>query len=580
MPTLTSTESETQRQQHLEQLSAVVKNYSEQNRNFFIAYLSLLIYVQAIIFSTTDLKLLIPGEGLKLPFFDLNVPLVGFYAVIPIFVIALHFNFLQNLESHHYKLMCWKRAHCDGVVPRSSIYPFLFDYAILEGKSQLLYWTRWANNLLCYNFGPITLGLLLIRFSDYQDFSITTWHYLAFVFDSYLVWKLRLAMTDNEQPNPPTDTSPWWLRCWRFCTQGFHHKLRGMFGILMLLETMFTLLVIGIDSDNFFKYVHLPYNIPEWLLPRIAINAEDNVWDGNPNSKELGDEDVNEESFSKGYFNPPTMSLRFIRLPTQNLPQANFGRKAIHTDTERIDAQLQGAHFLGAKLTGANLRGANLEGADLRATDLQGAKLEGAHLQGADLMGADLKGAELDHAQLQGSNLQDADLSEADLEGAQLQGVILLRTGIDEKFIFGTLDTQKTAVFGLDGRQGQLFRQSIKKQPSTLEQGLYYAPKEIAQTVLPIVCDNKEDKAYTAKDNSFIFPVKKTYRYRLAATKAFRQSYVKQSIYYKIEQNTDYHDLLKDIDLKLCTLQECADLIKDFKEIDCITIIKSALYNN
>ena len=78
--------------ENLEKLDKIVDNSSKKNRNFFIAYMGLLIYVQAIIFSTTDLQLLTSSEGLKLPIIDLNVPLVGFYVVIPIFVIALHFN--------------------------------------------------------------------------------------------------------------------------------------------------------------------------------------------------------------------------------------------------------------------------------------------------------------------------------------------------------------------------------------------------------------------------------------------------------------------------------------------------------
>ncbi len=182
----------------LARLDKIVENSSEKNRNFFIAYLGLLIYVQAIVFSTTDLQLLASVEGLKMPIIDLTVPLVGFYVVVPIFVIALHFNFLQNLESHHYKLMRWRDAHPGATVPRSHILPFLFDYAMLEQDSQLLRWVRWANSLLCFNLAPITLGLLLWRYTDRQDWTVTVWHYLAFVFDCYLVWKLRLAMRDNE----------------------------------------------------------------------------------------------------------------------------------------------------------------------------------------------------------------------------------------------------------------------------------------------------------------------------------------------------------------------------------------------
>lgn len=75
---------EREQAERLAKLDKIVENSSEKNRNFFIAYLGLLIYVQAIIFSTTDLQLLVFSEGLKLPIIDLTVPLVGFYVVIPI----------------------------------------------------------------------------------------------------------------------------------------------------------------------------------------------------------------------------------------------------------------------------------------------------------------------------------------------------------------------------------------------------------------------------------------------------------------------------------------------------------------
>jgi hypothetical protein len=129
-----SLQQKTERKQaeEMARLDKIVENSSEKNRNFFIAYLGLLIYVQAIIFSTTDLQLLVSTDGLKLPLVDLTVPLVGFYVVVPIFVIALHFNFLQNLESHHYKLMCWQAAHIGGHVPRKHIYPFLLAMSPLN----------------------------------------------------------------------------------------------------------------------------------------------------------------------------------------------------------------------------------------------------------------------------------------------------------------------------------------------------------------------------------------------------------------------------------------------------------------
>ncbi len=191
---------EEDKEKKLKRLDKIVEDSSEKNRNFFAANLGLLIYVQAIVFSTTDLQLLYSVDGLKLPIIDLTVPLVGFYVVIPFFIIALHFNFLQNLESHHNKLMRWQETHPDGKVPRTSIRPFLFDYAVLEKEGQMLRLVKMANNLLCYNFAPITLGLLLIRYSDSQDWPVTLFvHFPAFVFDAWLAWKLRLALNRLSQ---------------------------------------------------------------------------------------------------------------------------------------------------------------------------------------------------------------------------------------------------------------------------------------------------------------------------------------------------------------------------------------------
>ena len=302
----------------LERLDKAVEGSSEKNRNFFIAYLGLLIYVQSIVFSTTDLQLLVfTTEGLKLPLIDLPVPLVWFYGVVPIFIIALHFNFLQNLESHHYKLMRWQDAH-GGEVPRRWLHPFLFDYAILERSGQFYRWVQAANSLLCYNFAPITLGLLLIRYSDRQDPSVTVWHFLAFVFDVYLVWKLRFALLENAKTEQsPIATKNWLFLLVCFCIGILRHGLMWAFVMLLLVETSLTGLIAWTDNKWFVeneiplvepirfvqqlpdmikndepdfpilgfvavKYLTRPFS---WLIPRIEIEPTQTVW--NPNTKEL-----------------------------------------------------------------------------------------------------------------------------------------------------------------------------------------------------------------------------------------------------------------------------------------------------
>ena len=89
-------------------------------------------------------------------------------------------------------------------------------------------------------------------------------------------------------------------------------------------------------------------------------------------------------------------------------------------------AQLQGARLERAQLQGASLKGAHLQGAMLDGAALQGATLQGAHLQGASLWaGGDLRGALITYAEMQGAYLVGTDLRGASLDYAQMQGANL-----------------------------------------------------------------------------------------------------------------------------------------------------------
>jgi uncharacterized protein YjbI with pentapeptide repeats len=458
------------RTETLAELDKIVENSSDKNRNFFIAYLGLLLYVQAIVFSTTDLQLLVSTDGLKLPIVDLTVPLVGFYVVVPILVIALHFNFLQNLESHHYKLMRWKDAHPGGTVPRSRIQPFLFDYALLESGSVLERWVRWANTLLVLNLAPITLGLLLLRYSDRQDGLVTLWHYFAFVFDSYLVWKLRLAFDRNKSPA----AAPLRRHYWKEIPK---HGLRGLFGLYLMFETALTLGTAWLPSEAFtdtilpfaratealegdaaqglsdfaeqrkvnlpawFKqflksfenYSHEDTRLGSWVLPRIAITPNETVWTPDIKTLETEAKLAGETDWVK-YFNqqgkgflpssPEPANLRLVRLPSQHLPRAQLQNAKLE-GAYLMFAQLQAADLFDAQLQAANLSFAKLQAANLSNAQLQAANLWYAQLQAADLLGAQLQAANLEGAQLQAADLRTAELQAANLSRAQLQAAEL-----------------------------------------------------------------------------------------------------------------------------------------------------------
>jgi uncharacterized protein YjbI with pentapeptide repeats len=652
---------ERKKTEELARLDIIVENSSEKNRNFFIAYLGLLIYVQAIIFSTTDLQLLVSTDGLKLPLIDLNVPLVGFYVVVPIFIIALHFNFLQNLESHHYKLMQWQAAHMGGKVPRKFIYPFLFDYAILEQGSQFQRLVKIANSILCYNLAPITLGVLLIRFSDRQDFSSTLWHYLAFVFDSYLVWKLRISLRQNEQPNNISDKVICWpYKGWYFIKDSFKYGMHGLFGLLILLETVLSGL-IGATSDKFFVRHVQPWIEPnierhilvnkgdlfettnfwqgplklmaqrpiEWLLPYIKIKPSEVVW--KPDTKELeakaklsGQQDwvkhFNEKEMG---FKPEFLNLRFLQLSTQNLSRAIFSQAKLQgAELERTN--MQGAILAGASLQGANMSETLLQGADLSGSKLQAAKLFRAELQGANLSYASLQAAALDQAQMQGTDLTKtnmqgtslpgakmqgaylngtemqaafmnfADMQGAHLRDAHLQGASLVNTNMDGIILEDTDPEQKISasdhsrpgffiisiagIYSDPWDEIEKYGDSIgvkflreqhktrireaekgKHTNKTLGQLTYHAPQEIAHATIGGLCSIDSYKHIFYEKNDGI-----------SAIRYFRLSYqkLKQSIE-EPSTEREYKKLLIDIDSKICTLPECANIRDVIEGLDC-----------
>ena len=545
--TLTQTiqEAEAAKAAELARLDKIVDNSSDKNRNFFIAYLGLLIYVQAIIFSTSDLKLLLPNQELKLPLIDLGVPLVGFYFTIPIFVIALHFNFLQNLESHHYKLMRWQQAHPDGTVPRSRLNPFLFDYAILEQNSGFRNWVLWANNILCYNLAPITLALLLFRYADRQDFPVTVWHYTAFVVDSYLVWRLRKALSNNKKPDisehnrslpagsagilpaemvanmttkegneNPTLAQAVPEKRGSGLTRKLWDGTVTLFFLVVSAELALSYLIAGTDDDTFNRHViswakslsNKNSRPIEWVLPRIKIEPTETVWQADDKALKIEAELAGESNWVK-YFNeqghgfrPDPTSLRLVDLSGQKMPLAQLSRFRLqgadlsHAQMQGADlslAHMQEADLVDVQMQGADLSLAQMQGADLLEAQMQGANCPFAQMQGANLRKAQIQGAYLIDVWIQGAYLGDAQIQGADLTLTQMQGVILDSTSMQGAFLHNEIPVYggyPMKLFGNTVTDWALIEKLADQIPNSLRREIYLdrikqaqQPKQINQ---------------------------------------------------------------------------------------------------
>lgn len=72
---------------------AEVHKAASELRNFTISFLSLLLYVSLIIASTTHEQIL-RIDPVKLPLLNVDIPIVGFYAVMPVFLLLMHLYLL------------------------------------------------------------------------------------------------------------------------------------------------------------------------------------------------------------------------------------------------------------------------------------------------------------------------------------------------------------------------------------------------------------------------------------------------------------------------------------------------------
>ena len=450
-----------------------IKDSTDKNRNFFFAYLALMIYVQATVFSTTDKMLLLSFEGIKLPLIDLMFPLLGFYWVIPIFVLALHFNLLQNLESHHYKLMQWRYAFPGMQVPRSRIHAFLFDFAVLEQGSVLGRLLRAISAVLYLYLGPLTLALVLWRMTDYQDPWLTGWHTLAFLFNCWLVARTRRGFRANaaaksenvalgvgvSNPNAvDSSTSVSANGALSVATQpirrwprwGYRAMVTLCIG-LVLAEAGLGIVVATLSSEHFLKLFSsseafglteqpsLAERVLKLVSPQIHIDPNDTVYEPNETKLKTLAALAGQSNWVKWFDDYGTgldlrgRSLRGAQLSRQLLPKtlmqgtqlerANFDDEQLQ-EAIFYGARLQGTSFNRAQLQGASFLRAQLQGADFFSAQLHGASFVEAQLQGADFIYAQLQGAVFLRAQLQGADFTEADFTGANLDNSQLQGAI------------------------------------------------------------------------------------------------------------------------------------------------------------
>ena len=460
----------------LQALRDAVVDAASVGGGLWLSYVFVFFYLAVAVGGVTHSDLFFKNP-VKLPFLNVDLPLIGFFVFGPLLFLIVHTYTLL-----HFTLLAGKigafdsalqeqiakediRARLRRQLPSNIFVQFLAGPREVRGGTigSLLKGIAWISLVI----GPVLLLVFFqLQFLPYHSEVISWWQRLTVVGDLVVLWLLWPSVVGG------TTTSLRW--------HDFH---RVKVVTCLAASVVPVLLVFTIATfpgewleDNLPRLRFIPIS---WVPIRrasmhelLVAGAMDDVaqrpkslWSNRLVLPGIGVFEHANEAKSSGM--TETIPLRGRRLEGAVLSDAHL-RKADFTGAHLAgavlagadlqetkfgswrtgftaafsltepsadlrganltDAQLQGANLAGAQLQGANLQGAQLQGAILALARLQGANLRRAALQGAELLAAELQGADLHFANLQGAVLDDAWLQGAQLGGAKLQGASLYQT--------------------------------------------------------------------------------------------------------------------------------------------------------
>ena len=382
-----------------------IGNAATLGGGWWLFYLFVLFYLAVAAGAVTHADLFLE-KPVKLPFFNVELPLLAFFFVAPLLFLSVHAYTLVNLvllagkaKRLHHELHDPRRRVTDVYrenrqwrLPNNIFVQFLAGPPEVRDSAfgWLLRAIAWATLVAA----PVLLLLLLqLQFLPFHSLFITWNQRLALAADLALVWWLwRKILSGRGQARPRWASWAWptvalalsagaVLFSWTIATfpgepqEAYIAKSSGFEGLAFLYSRLFNSEVDKVTRRR------LPFS-STLVLPGF------NIYEG------LGIND------------PETAKWR------------DFIFRARGRD-------LKGAIFDLASLPTVDFEGADLRGASLDKAQVHGARFVHAQLQGARLVHAQLQGAKLDQAQLQEVSLERAQLQGASLSEAQLQGAWL-----------------------------------------------------------------------------------------------------------------------------------------------------------
>ena len=187
-----------------------------------IAFMAMCAYVLIIVFGTTDLDLLI-GKGVRLPVVNVDIPIVGFYAFAPYFVVLVHLNLLLQLQLLSRKLFAFDAAG-GGLHDQLHIFPYTY-YLVGRPRPVVRALVGLVVSITLVVLPLATLFALQLEFLAYQSEAVTWWQRLAIWLDVALLaalWPVILHRNDD------------WRSYWRALIAAYVPRRRVWIAFLLL----------------------------------------------------------------------------------------------------------------------------------------------------------------------------------------------------------------------------------------------------------------------------------------------------------------------------------------------------------
>jgi uncharacterized protein YjbI with pentapeptide repeats len=428
----------------LESIKKAVDDAASVGGALWLSYLFVLFYLAVATGAVTHADLFFENP-VKLPFLNIELPLLAFFFLAPILFIIVHaytlvhLVFLTDKTKRFHKALhdpargvtAATRENLQWQLPSNIFIQFLAGPPERRERAFGLLLRLVACVTLV--IAPVLLLLLMrVQFLPFHSSFITWTHRLVLLADLCLIWWLwRTIMSGREGSERRSASWAWtglgalfsafaFLFSWLETTfpGEWHDNRLAAWQVFPTTDVAGRPIKVSFH-DWLFNSKFDPKTGGRWLpVSSTLVLTGLNIYEG------LGMDGPDKAKWREYVFRARGRDLRGAIFNFAILPKVDFEFAQLQGASLDV-AQLQGASLGSAQLRGASLNSARLEGASLTYAQLQGASLRGAQFQGASLQSAQLEGASLDFALLQDASLEDARLQGASLDYAQLQGASL-----------------------------------------------------------------------------------------------------------------------------------------------------------